>query len=177
MIRRAAPDEAEFIIRTGAAVYAPLGDYGRILPGWIVHPGVLTFVEADDQVAGTPRAFILLGFYNGWVEAQGMVSDELIADLLAIAVAPAHQGSGIGTRLLRYAIDLVEQAAVRSPVAEMRLTVADTNLGAQRLFARHGFEVIDAHHGAYDGGQRAIRMRRKITRSASGPGPSTPASA
>jgi ribosomal protein S18 acetylase RimI-like enzyme len=162
MIRRAVAAESDFMTRTGAVVYAPLGDYARILPGWIAHPGVLSFVETDDATPDRPRGFILLGFYTGWSDAVPPPAGQLVADLLAIAVAPEHQRHGIGSRLLDFAIELVEQAAVRTPVHELRLTVADTNHGAQKLFRSRGFEILDEHHGAYDGGQRAIRMRRRI---------------
>jgi hypothetical protein len=47
-------------------------------------------------------------------------------------------------------------------VDEIRLTVAETNAVGQRLFAAHGFSVLDDHHGHYDGGQRAIRMSRRL---------------
>jgi ribosomal protein S18 acetylase RimI-like enzyme len=126
------------------------------LPGWIPHPGVLTFIDEDD--AGTRRGFILLGFY----EPEDGDSDAYVADLLAIAVVPEHQGHGVGKRLLEYAIDLATLAGERVQVAEIRLTVADTNQRAQRLFKRCGFDVLDSRHGAYDGGQTAIRMRRKL---------------
>jgi len=163
MIRRAAPAEAQFITQVGAEVYAALGDYSRILPSWLAHPGVLAYVEADDTVQDVPRGFILLGFYNGaWIDDRAPPKGELVADLLAIGVAPEHQRHGIGTQLLEFALDLVGHAAAQAPVREIRLTVADTNVGAQRLFRAHGFDVLDAHHGAYDGGQRAIRMRRSI---------------
>jgi len=162
MIRRAAPADSQFITQTGARVYAALGDYGRILPGWMAHPGVLAFVETDGGVGERPRGFILLGFYTGWGETSPRPG-ELVADLLAIAVAPEHQRLGVGTSLLVFALEFVADAASRAPVREIRLTVADTNDGAQRLFRAHGFEILDEHHGAYDGGQRAIRMRRAIT--------------
>jgi len=162
MIRRAAAEESRFITSTATLVYAELGDYSKILPGWMAHPGVLAFVEADDAAPERPRGFILIGFYTGWVDAKPAPAGELVADLLAIAVAPEHQKRGIGGRLLEFAIDFASEAAARAPVREMRLTVADTNLVAQKLFRDHGFEILDAHHGEYDGGQRAIRMRRKI---------------
>jgi ribosomal protein S18 acetylase RimI-like enzyme len=175
MIRRAAPADHDFIIQTGARVYAPLGDYGRILPGWLAHPGVLGFVEADDRatdrVTHQARGFILLGFYTGWGEGSPRPG-ELVADLLAIAVAPEHQRAGIGSQLLAFALDFVSEAPARAPVKEIRLTVAESNPGAQRLFSRHGFDSVDEHHGEYDGGQRAIRMRRVIT-----PASPSPASA
>ena len=69
----------------------------------------------------------------------------------------------MGRRLLDYAIDLATLAGQRVSVPEIRLTVADSNEGAQRLFCRCGFDVLDARHGAYDGGQVAIRMRRRLS--------------
>jgi ribosomal protein S18 acetylase RimI-like enzyme len=68
----------------------------------------------------------------------------------------------VGRRLLDYAIDLATLAGHRVAVSELRLTVADSNQRAQRLFRRCGFDVLDARHGAYDGGQVAIRMRRRL---------------
>lgn len=155
MIRRAVPDDHAWIRDTSSQVYADFGDYGTIIPAWMAHPGVLTFLECDDE-SGERRGFILVGFY----EPPDVKRGDYVADLLAIAVAPQHQRSGIGGRLLEFAVDLAQQAGRRVPVPELRLTVAHTNLPAQRLFQKNGFVVLDANHGNYDGGQRAIRMRR-----------------
>jgi ribosomal protein S18 acetylase RimI-like enzyme len=156
MIRRGLADDAEWIRDTATLVYAPLGDYRSIIPSWMAHPGVLTFLDVDDADRER-RGFILVGFY----EPQGGPNG-YVADLIAIAVAPEHQRSGAGQRLLAYALDLAGLAARRVAVPEMRLTVADTNRPALGLFTKFGFEVLDDQHGVYDGGQRAIRMRRRI---------------
>jgi ribosomal protein S18 acetylase RimI-like enzyme len=152
LIRRATAEDADWIREVAADVYASFGDYGTIIPSWLKHPGVLAFIEEERE----RRGFILVGFY----EPKGAPKGTYIADLLAIAVAPAHQRKGVGRMLLEYAVDLATLAGRRVAVPEIRLTVADTNASAQRLFTAAGFEMIDEHHGRYDGGQRAIRMRK-----------------
>ncbi len=162
MIRRCEPGrDADWIRRTAALVYAELGDYGKIIPSWMNHTGVMTFVEvAEDDGVEIRRGFILVGFYEP--EPGDLSRGLLVADLLAIAVAPEHQRRGVGRTLLDFAIDVAAEASHHAPVREIRLTVAATNTPALALFRGAGFEVLDAQHGAYDGGQRAIRMRRAI---------------
>jgi ribosomal protein S18 acetylase RimI-like enzyme len=158
MIRRLDPsrsDDADWVRDTAQHVYAPLGDYGTIIPGWMSHPGVLTYLEVDE--ADVRRGFILVGFYE-----PGDRKAALVADLLAIGVAPEHQRRGIGRTLLEFALDLAGEAAKNSQVSEIRLTVAATNRPALSLFQGAGFVILDAHHGSYDGGQRAIRMVKKL---------------
>src|SRR5262249_8998986 len=111
-----------------------------------------------DTDGATRRGFILIGFYEPADDRRG----DYVADLLAIAVAPEFQRHGVGTDLLQYAIEFATLAGARAPVSELRLTVADTNRGARRLFTRMAFEIIDEEHGMYDGGQRAIRMARRL---------------
>lgn len=152
MIRRATPADHAWITRLAADVYIELGDYGQIIPSWLLHPGVISYL---DEGVG-PRGFILLGFYEPNNE-RGCV-----ADLLAIAVSPEHQRRGIGRRLLDHAIDVAQIIGAKNGASEIRLTVAEPNRGGRRLFASAGFTVLDADHGLYDGGQRAIRMRRGL---------------
>jgi ribosomal protein S18 acetylase RimI-like enzyme len=157
VIRRGFPEDAEWIRETAALVYAPLGDYRTIIPSWMAHPGVLTFLDVDDD-GPLRRGFILLGFYEPSDRPEG----GYVADLIAIGVAPPFQRLGSGKRLMGYALDLATLAGKRALVPEIRLTVAEDNARARRLFHHFGFEVLDAQHGAYDGGQRAIRMRCRL---------------
>jgi ribosomal protein S18 acetylase RimI-like enzyme len=155
VIRRAEVADHSWIIATGAEAYRDLGDYTRILPSWLEQPGVLAWIDQD--VAGRGRAFAMLGFY---MEVPGP-SSEVVADLLALAVLPVFQRRGIGSRLLTHVIEVAERVAPSSRISALRLTVAETNTAAQRLYARAGFRVIDGS-ATYDRGQRALRMARPL---------------
>jgi ribosomal protein S18 acetylase RimI-like enzyme len=156
VIRRATEADTEWIRDTAAEVYRPLGDYATIIPSWLEHTGVLAYVEEAELEGGDlhRRGFILVGFY----EADSTPPGSYIADLLAIAVAPAYQRQGLGRYLLRYAIHVARLAGRENRVSELRLTVAETNDAGRGLFTASGFRDLDEDHGAYEGGQRAIRM-------------------
>jgi ribosomal protein S18 acetylase RimI-like enzyme len=155
VIRRAEAADHPWIIATGAEAYRDLGDYTRILPSWLEQPGVLAWIDHDLQ--GRGRAFAMLGFYT---EAP-IRSPEVVADLLALAVLPAFQRRGIGSKLLTHVIDVAERVAPSSRINALRLTVAESNVSAQRLYERAGFRVVDGS-ASYDRGQRALRMARPL---------------
>jgi ribosomal protein S18 acetylase RimI-like enzyme len=157
VIRRAEAADHPWIIATGAEAYRDLGDYTRILPSWLEQPGVLAWIDHDLQ--GRGRAFAMLGFY---LEAPNSNSNaEVVADLLALAVLPAFQRRGLGSKLLTHVIEVSERVAPSSRIAALRLTVAETNTAAQRLYARAGFRMVDGS-AVYDRGQRALRMVRPL---------------
>ncbi len=158
MIRRAEVRDHPWIVQAGAEAYADLGDYTRILPSWLEQPGVLAWIDQDVQ--GRGRGFAMLGFYAEQVPGTAGVQ-HVVADLLALAVLPQYQRKGIGSKLLDHVIEVAERVAPASHISQLRLTVAEHNTGAQRLYARAGFHVVDgAAH--YDRGQRALRMVRQL---------------
>ncbi len=161
MIRLAKPSDHAGITGIAAAVYEDLGDYGNILPSWFLHPGVEVYVDIDADAADESRvrSFLLLGYFEPLSESH----KQLLVDLLAIAVVPECQRQGIGRALLLEAIRIATEAASGFSQADLRLTVAETNPVAQRLFSSEGFEILDPHHGTYDRGQRAIRMSRRLS--------------
>jgi len=154
MIRRAEVQDNPWIVATGAEAYRDLGDYTRILPSWLEQPGVLAWIDQDTQ--GRGRGFAMLGFYT-----DDPASKQVIADLLALAVLPIYQRHGIGSTLLAHVIDVAERVAPSSQIGQLRLTVAEDNVGAQRLYARSGFRIVDGS-ATYDRGQRALRMARPL---------------
>lgn len=151
-IRRANAGDLGFVRQVATAVFSHLGDYGRILPTWLLHDGVITHLAERGEV---PVGYTMLGFYP-------IPRDQFVADLLAIAVAPAAQGRGAGRQLLGHALDHVRAAQRRLPLRELRLSVAETNARARGLFVGQGFRVIAGDHGFYDGGQLALHMTRRV---------------
>lgn len=159
MIRRAEVTDHPWIVATGAEAYHDLGDYTRILPSWLEQPGVLAWIDAD--MHGRGRGFAMLGFYMEDPTQSGRPATQVVADLLALAVLPAQQGRGIGGKLLAHVIEVAERVAPSSQIPALRLTVAETNTSAQRLYARTGFRIVDGS-ATYDRGQRALRMARPL---------------
>lgn len=164
-IRRADASDHEWIARTAARVYHDLGEYGAVMPQWLVQPGVIGWIEEANT--RERRGFAVLGFYQdpgpGSRSHQSMpASARTVADLLAIGVDPRWQRFGIGTRMLEHVIAVVRAVAPSHGIGDLRLTVSDTNEVGQRWYVRHGFRVVDGHHGSYANGQRALRMARAL---------------
>lgn len=159
MIRRAEVQDHPWIVATGAEAYRELGDYTRILPSWLEQPGVLAWIDADVQ--GRGRGFAMLGFYSEEPVRPDGAKQQVIADLLALAVLPTYQRKGIGTKLLEHVIDVAERVAPASNISQLRLTVAEHNVSAQRLYARNNFHIVEGA-ATYDRGQRALRMVRPL---------------
>ena len=74
-----------------------------------------------------------------------------------IAVAPAAQGTGLGTRLLTELLEEAERRRQRVVSLEVR---AD-NDAARRLYERHGFTRSDVRRGYYPGGVDALVLTRR----------------
>ena len=77
-----------------------------------------------------------------------------------IAVHPDYRGRGNGAALLAAAMEY----AVKRGASEMTLEVRESNLVAQRLYARFGFENQGRRHGYYsDTGEDALLLwNRKL---------------
>ncbi len=83
-------------------------------------------------------------------------------DLVAIAVTPSLQLRGVGRRLLEHVEEQARAVAAERP-CRLTLTVAEDNLAARTLFERAGFSVIAEEAGRYQGGQRSVRMHKKLS--------------
>ena len=83
-------------------------------------------------------------------------------NLLAIAVLPAWQARGVGRRLLERVEAVAADSIANDGTAYVRVTVAEDNTRARRLFERSGYEALPGHEGAYPVGQRSLELRKKI---------------
>ncbi|HMM19991.1 MAG TPA: ribosomal protein S18-alanine N-acetyltransferase [Selenomonadales bacterium] len=128
-----AVEEASFLTPWSRAAFeAEMGD--NELARYLV-------MEADGAV---------VGYAGMW-----MILDE--AHVTNIAIAPAFRGKGLGTVLVTALIDF----AVRLGATCMTLEVRVSNLDAQRLYRRLGFEPRGLRPGYYsDSGEDALIMWR-----------------
>jgi ribosomal protein S18 acetylase RimI-like enzyme len=157
LVRAAGHEHDDWIRELGTRAYAALGDYAPALTVWLAQPGIQRLLAFGDEPE-VPLGFVLVGF----APADDLPADELIADLVAIAVEPLARQQGLGRRLIACACDLAAAAATQLPCYRIRLTVAEDNAIARRLFAGAGFVVQDPEHGHYDHGQRALRLERGL---------------
>lgn len=115
-------------------------------------------VVDGDIVSGrdAPRGHVMAG-YAGMMFVPGGIQ----ADVLTIAVHPAHWGGGIGSALLAAMI----KAARDRGCTEMLLEVRADNPRARGLYLRRGFEEIGVRRGYYQpSGVDAIVMRKDLPR-------------
>ena len=82
----------------------------------------------------------------------------LTGEILAIAVKPEYQGSGIGTELLNN----IEHIASQLGMERLLLHTAIENEVAEMFFRNASFTVIGKEEGYYPRGQAALIMAKEI---------------
>lgn len=117
-----------------------LAEMARLHGAAFVMPRPWSQGEIADLLA-SPLCFVVtdpLGFAMG-----RLVAGE--AELLTIAVDPAAQGQGVGTRLMRAFLDDLQQRGAETVFLE----VAEGNAPARALYARADFAVTGRRRGYY----------------------------
>lgn len=89
-----------------------------------------------------------VGYVMGEVHPRG-------AEIVSLAVSPAHRGRGIGRRLMRKLLRRLENAGI----VRVFLMVREGNTGAISLYRSLGFRRIRRVPEYYGDGETAIRMR------------------
>jgi len=111
------------------------------------------------ELAGRPRRDYLAVERNGELAAYGGIDHAgQVADLMTIAVAPGHRGTGIGGELLA---DLEERAAAAGAEA-LLLEVRADNEAARSLYDRRGYAVLTVRRGYYQPGNVDALVMRKM---------------
>jgi ribosomal protein S18 acetylase RimI-like enzyme len=147
IIRRARPADAEALAAIGAETFVET--FGHLYP-----PGDLRAFLAEAYALERTRADLADPDKAAWlVEADGAVAGYAQAgpcglphpevtpaagELKRIYFRKAWQGGGLGGRLFAQAIAWLQAAGPR----DVWIGVWSENLGAQRFYARHGFEKV-----------------------------------
>ncbi|HVN10447.1 MAG TPA: ribosomal protein S18-alanine N-acetyltransferase [Kineosporiaceae bacterium] len=120
------------------------------------------------ELAGPNRWYVVAEREDGALAGYaGLMVGGSEADVQTIGVAPAAQGRGVGTLLLRA---LVGEAARRG-AASLLLEVRADNVPAIALYGREGFARIAVRRRYYQpGGVDAWVMRRRPLRAPAGTG-------
>ena len=123
------------------------------------HPWSRASIESSlDDALGVCLVAVDDGAIAGFVLARAVLDE---AEVLEIAVAPAHRRRGLARDLLR-ALDAVLAA---QGVATLHLEVRRANAGARALYDAVGFEVSGERRGYYsEPPDDAVLMSRAVPR-------------
>ena len=141
-IRPATDGDLDFVRGLSTQVFSVFGDYDEMVAHWIANPECVSGVYVKDGRQS-------LGF---------VVLSVSIGEILAIAVIPEYQRSGIGSSLLHYMEFLGSQRGLKM----LLLHTAQENAAAQAFFGKAGFEVIGDQNNYYPKGQTALVMSKAI---------------
>lgn len=150
VLRQAGASHREFVRELSGRVFSRFGNYDAILPPLVGQSWTHTIVALSDE---EPVGFAICSF-------EGPPGGA--ADLVAIAVEPGWHGRGVGRLLLAGAETVAADAWCGSETAVLRLSVAEDNLPARRLFDRAGYQRVEGEEGTYPGGQRSIGMAKVL---------------
>ncbi|VWX53389.1 GNAT family N-acetyltransferase [Novosphingobium sp. 9U] len=103
----------------------------------IADPGMRVKLAVDD--AGKLLGFCKLVLACGWPEHARAGN---VIELKQLYTDPAATGRGIGAALMDWALDFARER----DAGEIQLSVYSENPGAQRFYARYGFEKIADIH-------------------------------
>jgi len=92
---------------------------------------------------------------NGFVVVQKVQDESYIQNIM---VDPENQGKGLGSRLIRLAVDWCGENGSRS----VKLDVDFQNFPAIKIYEKAGFRTEGARPNAYPRGESALVMSKKL---------------
>ncbi len=111
------------------------------------------------ELAGRPRRDYVAVERDGELAAYGGIDHGgQVADLMTVAVAPGHRGSGLGESML----DELERRAAAGGAEAMMLEVRADNAPARALYDRRGYAVLTVRRGYYQPGSVDALVMRKL---------------
>jgi ribosomal-protein-alanine N-acetyltransferase len=116
--------------------------------------------SAELAQSASRRLYLVAEEENALVGYAGMMfTGGPQADVVTLAVDPAHWGRGTGTALLTA---LLDEAGNRG-CTEVLLEVREDNPRARQLYSRHGFTEVGIRRGYYQpSGVDAVVMRKAL---------------
>jgi ribosomal protein S18 acetylase RimI-like enzyme len=159
-IRDAERRDEPFLREMAQQVFAEFGDYRQSLREWLREDTVVSRIIEE---AGVPIGFYMMEVFPMPRPSRNSAPGRkgtMMGYLLAVGVTPSRQRQGIGVLLMKDA--LMQAQAHRPPVAEVRLSVAEGNMKARRLFNKVGFFDGGSDQRLYENGQQALIMRQEI---------------
>ena len=148
-IRPAKPSDSRFIVRLSENVFHIYGPYEKIIRGWLESGMTVTLVAFINR---KPAGFAMISYFPQEANLQH------ISEILAIAVTPKKQRTGIGEMLLK----ALEKKAFGIDIRELFLHTAEENLAAQNLFVKNKYVSRGIIESFYPAGQNALIMSKKI---------------
>lgn len=133
----AGPDQAAELAAAHAGLFPDAWD-AAAFEKLLSHPGSIAFIAR----VGSPLQLA------GFVLAQ-MAADE--AEILTVGVPAAHQGHGVGRRL----VEAICRSARKSEVRKLFLEVSAANTAATKLYDKAGFTRVGERKGYYQRQGRA----------------------
>lgn len=112
------------------------------------------------ELAGVPdtRYYVVAESGGELVGYAGLFVTRDQADVQTVAVRADHQGTGVGSLLLRDLLTEADERGCRDILLEVRVD----NEAAQRLYEKYGFERISVRRGYYHpGAVDGLVLRRR----------------
>ncbi len=108
--------------------------------------------EKDMTVFCSVLDGVVVGYASLFHEADGAINFD------SLAVAPEHQGKGLGEELFQH----VERFCKETGVPQLNLEIKETNYGLLKRYHRYGYKCFHVEPGFYADGWGAIRMKKRF---------------
>jgi ribosomal-protein-alanine N-acetyltransferase len=106
--------------------------------------------EKDMTIFCSVQDGVVTGYASLFHEADGAINFD------SLAVAPEHQGKGLGEELFRH----VERYCEEKGVPQLNLEIKETNYALLKRYHRYGYKCFHVEPGFYADGWGAIRMKK-----------------